>query len=510
MKIQKSNLTLLSVAALLSIAATAPALEFEVKPLTHGNATGSEAYGLNEQGEIVGAMVLPGSSRRYPVLWKNGLAFLLPAPQDSQFNRATAINNDGKIIGTTQKVINSVTYSRGAVWEAGSPLMPIQAFLSQSAANIVPLAINDSDQVVGWGTHAISGTLILDNPQGFRWTIGWPNPVNIGFLVTNDTAESSLVSVNSFGTAAGYSTDANGNRRVIRHKNNIQDLGIPAGYTTAQASGINASTAMSVNARLVGQPWRAVRWDLFDGYQTLPTLAGKNSYSHLSVGINDQGTIIGHATGNAEFIPLLWSDGAVHPINTLLTNSNGWTVSEVNDINERGQMVGFGKPNPSAPGQAILISPVQSLTYAVGLSDYVGGAHGVPYTVEFRDPNTNQVLDTRQGTLSGGGSVGVATIKTTAQGTVKVRFKAWHWLSRVFTITLPAHGSASSSTIVFNGDVDGDDEVTIFDYIDLSAAFDTSSGEANFSADADLDGDGSVTIFDYIILSNNFDKAGDL
>lgn len=60
-----------------------------------------------------------------------------------------------------------------------------------------------------------------------------------------------------------------------------------------------------------------------------------------------------------------------------------------------------------------------------------------------------------------------------------------------------------------NGDIDGDNAVTVFDYDLLSAAFDTAPGESGYLDSADLDGDGSVTVFDYDILSRNFDQVGD-
>ena len=60
-----------------------------------------------------------------------------------------------------------------------------------------------------------------------------------------------------------------------------------------------------------------------------------------------------------------------------------------------------------------------------------------------------------------------------------------------------------------NGDIDGDNSVTVFDYDRLSAAFDASAGDAGYDAAADLDGDGTVSVFDYDILSRNFDLVGD-
>lgn len=59
-----------------------------------------------------------------------------------------------------------------------------------------------------------------------------------------------------------------------------------------------------------------------------------------------------------------------------------------------------------------------------------------------------------------------------------------------------------------NGDCDRDNEITILDYLILSAAFGTADGQPGFNTVADLDFDGEVTILDYLILSKNFEKRG--
>ncbi len=63
---------------------------------------------------------------------------------------------------------------------------------------------------------------------------------------------------------------------------------------------------------------------------------------------------------------------------------------------------------------------------------------------------------------------------------------------------------------LINGDIDDDNAITVFDYIELSAAFDTFAGDPGFNERADLDRDGSVSVFDYILVSQNFDTEGDL
>ncbi len=88
--------------------------------------------------------------------------------------------------------------------------------------------------------------------------------------------------------------------------------------------------------------------------------------------------------------------------------------------------------------------------------------------------------------------------------------KGTHWLSRRLSGVQVESGKTSRvSFALINGDADGDNAITVFDYIALSLSFGLRSDDAGFDQNADFDGDGEVTIFDYILLSQNFDLQGD-
>ncbi|MBS1706463.1 MAG: hypothetical protein JST40_11345 [Armatimonadetes bacterium] len=79
-------------------------------------------------------------------------------------------------------------------------------------------------------------------------------------------------------------------------------------------------------------------------------------------------------------------------------------------------------------------------------------------------------------------------------------------------------GTLSFSRTLLGGDVDGDQSITIFDYVILSEYFDKSAADSDWRMvgangfapiDADVDGDGSVTIFDYEMVSRHFDMNGE-
>ncbi|GIV19261.1 MAG: hypothetical protein KatS3mg023_1012 [Armatimonadota bacterium] len=62
---------------------------------------------------------------------------------------------------------------------------------------------------------------------------------------------------------------------------------------------------------------------------------------------------------------------------------------------------------------------------------------------------------------------------------------------------------------LINGDVDNDNEVALFDFGQLVAAFGSVPGDGNWNPEADLDGDQEVTLFDFGILVSNFGAIGD-
>jgi hypothetical protein len=63
--------------------------------------------------------------------------------------------------------------------------------------------------------------------------------------------------------------------------------------------------------------------------------------------------------------------------------------------------------------------------------------------------------------------------------------------------------------VLTNGDIDGDNEVTLLDFGALVAAFGSMLGDDNWNPDADLDGDEEVTLLDFGVLVQNFGAIGD-
>lgn len=94
-------------------------------------------------------------------------------------------------------------------------------------------------------------------------------------------------------------------------------------------------------------------------------------------------------------------------------------------------------------------------------------------------------------------------------GPCEILVKTWVFLQKKVTFNILPGTTELGPISLKNGDADGDNVVSVFDYILISLAFDTDASSPAWDPRADLDGDGAVTVFDYIILSNNFDVEGD-
>jgi len=146
-----------------------------------------------------------------------------------------------------------------------------------------------------------------------------------------------------------------------------------------------------------------------------------------------------------------------------------------------------------------------TITGTVGLGEYDGDRTVIPVTIEVREPGSTNVLETHVVNLD---SEGRYSLQTLLQGTYDLSAKASHWLRQTLPHVILTDGAVVDFTLS-NGDIDGDNEVTLFDFGALVAAFGSERGDANWNPNADLDGDEEVTLFDFGILVRNFGAIGD-
>jgi hypothetical protein len=166
------------------------------------------------------------------------------------------------------------------------------------------------------------------------------------------------------------------------------------------------------------------------------------------------------------------------------------------------RLVNFG----NIPGEQYFWVPMlHSISGRVELRDWDAPVIDIPITVELRQGGYTVRSEVIY--LDPDGNY---TIPDVENGSYDVAFKASHWLRTVVRgVDVVDADVVGVDVSLTNGDIDGDNEVTLFDFGALVAAFGSVPGDSNWNPDADLDGDEEVTLFDFGILVRNFGAIGD-
>ena len=92
------------------------------------------------------------------------------------------------------------------------------------------------------------------------------------------------------------------------------------------------------------------------------------SESSYARGINESGLVVGTSYSSSSMRAFVWDDvDGMKDLNTMLDSSGeGWTLCVATDINESGQIVGWGV-DPSGSIRAFLLTPVPAPSTVVGL-----------------------------------------------------------------------------------------------------------------------------------------------
>ncbi|HTQ10777.1 MAG TPA: dockerin type I repeat-containing protein, partial [Fimbriimonadaceae bacterium] len=130
-----------------------------------------------------------------------------------------------------------------------------------------------------------------------------------------------------------------------------------------------------------------------------------------------------------------------------------------------------------------------------------------PLTVEIRSHGSSTDLNTYVITPNSGGQF---SFLAPAPGNYDFAFKASHWLKRlVSNVTVTGSGASGLTPSLINGDINGDNQVSLADFGQLKLAYGSTSSSGNWNPNADLDGNGSVGLSDFGILKLNYGKSGD-
>ncbi|MDW8289922.1 MAG: dockerin type I domain-containing protein [Armatimonadota bacterium] len=165
----------------------------------------------------------------------------------------------------------------------------------------------------------------------------------------------------------------------------------------------------------------------------------------------------------------------------------------------------FGEHLPVQAATLRVRAAQTELEGTVQLGDYLASPEGVQLELQIREPGTTTPLQTHTVTLDAQGRF---RLSTRLQGAHDLSLKGGHWLRQTLA-NVNLRGRVQVTFSLQNGDVDGDNEVSLLDFGALVAAFGSTPDDGAWNPNADLDGDEEVNLLDFGILVRQFGAAGD-
>ena len=309
-----------------------------------GGGTGSYAFAINNNGQIVGEASAPNTTWE-AFLWNDGKMINLNTI-NTFGSVAYGINASDQVVGVywtsnTSNIYQGFLYSNGQMTSLGI----------LCGAKSMTQAINDAGEIVG-----------VNNSNGhpFLWSNGQVTDIS---NVTDPSG--TPYGINNSGQITGFYSPPTGNSHAFLYTpgSGFKDLGVLGNANSGAYAVNNLGEVVGYSDLLQGNDYIWVHAFLYsDGVMhDLGTLGGSQSHAD---GINDLGQVVGNSytTGDAALHAVLWDPGTmmIHDLNDLIPSGSGWTLTTASGINNNGWICGYGMRNGIEHG--FLLAPLQPPT----------------------------------------------------------------------------------------------------------------------------------------------------
>jgi probable HAF family extracellular repeat protein len=303
----------------------------------------SVAWGINQQGDVVGWSNGPNGTRAFVFTDAGGMV-ALPGLPDKPRTLARRINDSGDIVGTANA--GGTDLGHAVRWRGG-----IIKDLGTLAAGAYSegWGINNFGDVVG-ESYTDGGSFV--GVHAFLYTDA--NGM-VDLTPTSDTGRAR--DINDARQVTGYKT-ALGGYHAFRWTSGIfQDLGVLPGFADSFGYAIEASGRVAgSSSNAYGNSEHLFRFTDGVGMQDLGGVGEHNT----AWSINGAGNVVG-ALGQSASRAFLYTDEAgLKDLNTLIDPSLGWVLLGAFDINDAGQIVGYGFNNFTQTTHAVRLQPTST------------------------------------------------------------------------------------------------------------------------------------------------------
>ena len=334
----------------------------------------STAQAINSSGQITGEAYVSGGYLHASLYSGGTMIDLGTLGGNESFGRA--INAAGQVAGNAELSggnYHAVVYSGGVAADLGS----------LGGAYSLATGINGSGQVCGWAQTPASVQHAFIYSGGVM--------TDLGTLSHNPADTSYANGINDSGqvTGLGY---INGFQQAYLYSGGIMtNLGTLGGRQSA-GTAINALGQVAGDAELPDGSGHAFLYS--QGKMLDLGLVPGSTYSE-AFGLNDFGDVVGQSSTTQVQRAMIYSQGEMTDLNSLIDPSSGWFLLEGDGINDRGQITGYGRLN--GQGHAFLLTPIVPEPSTLAL-----GAAGVTLLlIEWRRRSTRKRPSVERGALWG-------------------------------------------------------------------------------------------------------------
>jgi probable HAF family extracellular repeat protein len=353
----RSNV-ILAAAGILAAVPAATAQTYRIRELPPENTTGNSfGIGINEAGVVVGQGGAVGGGAR-AMLWDGGAPVNLGALPGFTTSLAAGISDDNnRVVGRSGTPCGT---SDPTLWQAGQilPLPDVPRVHTEIRYLNGDIAVGDAYNFCGPGGSSMACRWERD-PQADTWLVS-TLPALAGDL------DAAAACVNAVGDIVGFSGVFGLALRAVRWDNGVPGLLPDLGGGHSWAFGINDLAQIVGYSQTAGGEYHAYLIET-DGTTTvdLGTLPGYAQSAATRV--NNAGTVIGlvcnctdplvpYGVPNDNARAVIWQDGQMRRASDVVTTTSDWnSLNGLLDINERGQIVGYGYKNERY--RAFLLTP---------------------------------------------------------------------------------------------------------------------------------------------------------